>query len=61
MPFNQGKDGVIRAYGAETIKRVIERQKPDYAAKGATSIADKTHAGSREQQRRLRQQERRSK
>jgi hypothetical protein len=47
--------GQMRAYGAGTIKRIIQSQKPDHSAGAETSIADKPHSNNREQQRRLRQ------
>lgn len=47
-----------RIFGAQNIKRAIQTQKADPMRDAHTSIADKPHAGTREQQRRARQQAR---
>lgn len=49
-----------RIFGAGNIKRMIETQKADPTRDAHTSIADKPHANTREQQRRLRRQQRKA-
>lgn len=46
-----------RIYGANNIKRHLETQKPSYV-KATNSLAGQPHEGTREAQRRLRQEER---
>lgn len=48
-----------RLFGAGNIRRYIQQQKPDHTD-ASGSIADRPHAGTREQQRRKRQQERKA-
>lgn len=50
--------GHQRIFGSGNIKRMLQTQKADPTRDAHTSIAGKPHAGSREQQRRLRQQAR---
>lgn len=47
-----------RVFGAGAIKRHIQQGKPDHTD-ASGSIADQPHAGTREQQRRLRQAQKR--
>lgn len=49
-----------RVFGASNIKRMIQTQKVDHSRDAHTSIADKPHANTREQQRRLRRQQRKA-
>jgi hypothetical protein len=58
MKKNLTPTGQQRIYGAGNIKRMLERQKVDPTRDAHTSIADKPHKGSREQERRLRQEAR---
>jgi hypothetical protein len=49
-----------RIFGAANIKRTIQTHKPDHTV-ASGSIADRPHQASREQQRRLKQQQRKAK
>lgn len=60
MNISIGKDGRTRAYGAGTIKRVIQSQKRDYGKDAHTSIADKPHSHSKQAARLRRQMERKA-
>jgi hypothetical protein len=44
-----------KIYGAETIKRHIQKQKPDYARGASGSIADQPHENNRQAARLARQ------
>lgn len=60
MGTHTDKYGRTKVYGAGSIKRMIQSQKVDHSRDAHTSIADKPHANTREQQRRLRRQARKA-